>query len=507
MPPRLALATAVLLGAVLRFFPVWFGLPYSHARPDETTALAHALSILAGDPNPHFFNWPSLALYLFAGLFHVAAAVKGTLDSADYFVIARCASAFAGTATILVLWRLARRVTDDRVATFAAAFLAVAILHVRDSHFATTDVLMTLFVIACLSLVADGIASGSLRSIALAGVAGGLATSTKYSAAPLLLTVVAGWPGKGARWRHTGLFLLAFAAGFVIGTPYAVADFPTFRHDLLFERSHLAAGHTATDQGVGWLYHLTRSLPYGLGIPMYAAALAGIVPLLTRYRRSSLPLVIFAATFFTAIGSGRTVFFRYILPLMPLACLSAAVFVVSTTEWAARRFRSRARLVEALLIAVVAIPSLVNSVWMDVLLARTDSRVLAAEWLIGRLRPEDTMFDAGGDYTRLELGRTAFHEWQYDSVGASFVNAGGRTPDWIVLYDSPLRDYATTDPRLRALAASRYAVAYQVTATGASRESIFDPQDAFFLPIAGFGAVLRPGPDVTIYRLRSAEPR
>ena len=52
------------------------------------------------------------------------------------------------------------------------------------------------------------------------------------------------------------------------------------------------------------------------------------------------------------------------------------------------------------------------------------------------------MFDAGGDYTRLELGRTAFHEWQYDSVGASFVNAGGRTPDWIVLYDSPLRDHA-----------------------------------------------------------------
>jgi hypothetical protein len=35
-----ALAAIVLLGAALRLFPVWFGLPHAHARPDEETPLS-----------------------------------------------------------------------------------------------------------------------------------------------------------------------------------------------------------------------------------------------------------------------------------------------------------------------------------------------------------------------------------------------------------------------------------------------------------------------------------
>ena len=32
-----ALVLVVLFGAALRLFPIWFGLPYPHARPDEET--------------------------------------------------------------------------------------------------------------------------------------------------------------------------------------------------------------------------------------------------------------------------------------------------------------------------------------------------------------------------------------------------------------------------------------------------------------------------------------
>jgi len=37
---------------------------------------------------------------------------------------------------------------------------------------------------------------------------------------------------------------------------------------------------------------------------------------------------------------------------------------------------------------------------------------------------------------------------------------------------------------------------------GGSAAGIYDRQDAFFLPIAGFRDVERPGPDVRIYRRR-----
>ncbi len=50
----------------------------------------------------------------------------------------------AGSLTIVVLFRLARVVTDDVTAAIAAFFLAVVPLHVRESHFAMTDTLMTL---------------------------------------------------------------------------------------------------------------------------------------------------------------------------------------------------------------------------------------------------------------------------------------------------------------------------------------------------------------------------
>ena len=62
MNARVAILGALLTGAALRVYPVWFALPYGQARPDETTALGHAVAILAGDPNPHFFHWPSLTL-------------------------------------------------------------------------------------------------------------------------------------------------------------------------------------------------------------------------------------------------------------------------------------------------------------------------------------------------------------------------------------------------------------------------------------------------------------
>jgi hypothetical protein len=507
MRARAALAGVVLLGAALRLFPIWFGLPYPRARPDEGAALGIAAGIVAGDPNPHFFNWPSLTFYVFAGLFAAAGMVKPALAHADYVLIGRAASALAGTATILVLARLARRMADGTTALLAALFLAVAVLHVRDSHFATTDVLMTLFTVGSLALLLDAIAGGSVRAFAIAGIAGGLAVSTKYSAAAL----VAGLVGlAGHRWRgwtRPILFVCGIGAGFLAGTPYALADYRTFIADVRFESAHLATGHTV-NLGRGWIYHATHSLPYGLGPTLFVAALAGIPALWRHYRGAALTLFGFSAAFFVAIGSGYTVFFRYVLPLIPVACLSAAVAVRHGGAWLGPRFGFSASTGVAVLATAVALPSLASAVRLDLLLARTDSRVLAAAWLAPRLRPESTLHDAGGDYTKLDLARTPFHEWRFDADRNSFGHPDGLTPDWIVVYDSPLAGYTTVPGALRTLVSERYTLAYEVRAMrGRGRSAVFDQQDAFFAPIAGFGDVERPGPNVSVYRLTTAPPR
>ena len=511
---RHALAGIVILGAALRLFPIWFGLGYAQARPDESVAIGHTLGILAGDPNPHFFNWPSLTFYVFAGLFKVASILQVPLTLHTETLIARGFVALAGAATILVLARLARDVAGRATALVAALFLSVAILHVRDSHFATVDVLTTLFATASLALLISALQSDSIKAFALAGLAGGLATATKYSVALLVIPMAAAqlvrlyehrdrlWSVRA--WAPPIVFAAAFAGGFVAGTPYALIDAATFKTAFVNDSTQLSRGHNII-LGRGWSYHFMNTLPYGLGLPIFVASLAGWIPFVRHCRKPAIVIGAFAAAFYLAIGAGYTVFFRYLLPLVPIACLTAAILVTHLGSWLAARTHRSAAMVTAVLAALVAGPGLVNSVRIDTLLARTDTRILAAQWLKPRLRPDTTLYDAGGDFTLLDLGNTAFQRWAYDPKAHSFGAAGGATPDWIVIHEAPLMAYTWYEREIRLLLAEKYDVAHVETALqGRAVSRQYDMQDAFFLPIAGFTGVQRPGPTVWIFKRRDA---
>ena len=152
----------------------------------------------------------------------------------------------------------------------------------------------------------------------------------------------------------------------------------------------------------------------------------------------------------------------------------------------------------AALVGLLAAWPLANCVRFDRLLARTDSRAIAGEWLRARVRPDDALHEAGGVYAALDLSGAAFHRWSFEPATGSFGETGGRTPQWLVFEESPLWTYATVPTELRRLAAEYYTLVHNVTATNGG--GVYDIQDAFFMPIAGFGGVERPGPTVLIYR-------
>jgi 4-amino-4-deoxy-L-arabinose transferase-like glycosyltransferase len=519
---RAALVAIVVLGAVLRFFPIWFGFPYPHARPDEETAVGLALAMQGGDPNPRFFHWPSFTIYLFAALFAVMRAIRRALSwdgltVTGYVLAARSLVALCGTLTIVVLFRLARRTSGATVGLVAALLLAAALLHVRDSHFAMTDILMTLLVTASLARllhalddrIAVGTWNGGLRGFAIAGLLGGLAASTKYSAAVILIAMAAAQLVvlSKARWSlaalaPTALFTTALAAGFLAGTPYSILDAEKFSADLRFDFTHLSEGH-GVDLGRGWTYHATRSLPYGVGLPAFFAAIVGLLPLARELGRHAIVLGAFVVAFYLSIGSGYTVFFRYVLPLVPLVCLLSALGIRETVRWLAARTGASHTAMAVVLTGIVALPSIVGSVWFDLLLARTDTRVLAGDWIAPQLKPEDTLYDSGGNYSRLDLQRVRFHQWEFDPATGSFGHPQGNTPDWLVLHESPLQLYATTPPALRQLATDRYELVFTARATkGRAASAVYDLQDAFFLPMSDFETAERPGPTIRIYRLK-----
>jgi 4-amino-4-deoxy-L-arabinose transferase-like glycosyltransferase len=510
------LVLVLIAGCCLRVYGIWFGLPYLLARPDEDVAAGRAAAMLStGDANPHFFHWPSLTFYLFAAAYAIAGAAKAlfssdsALTAAEQIVIARCVVAGAGTATIFVVFRMGCRVAGETTGLLAAALMAVATLHVRESHFAMTDVLMTFLVTSSLALLlraVDEDGKRSRQSFAAAGILGGLAASTKYSAVAIVAPLVVIFFARTSRsflareaWLPSMAFGGMLLVGFIATTPYAVLDYSAFVNGFRFTFAHLAAGQNVI-LGRGWMYHATHSLPFGMGIIAFPAAIVGAFIAARDYRRHVVVLASFAVLLYLSIGSGYLVFHRYVLPLLPTACLFAAIAVRRGAMWLSRRANAGYPALLGLLAALTLVPGLVNSVWLDILLARADSRVVAAQWLERRIAPFDMVYDAGGRYVALDLSSVTIRRLTFDDASGSFKPVGQGSPAWLILYESPLSAYTATPAAVERLAGRDYVLAHTVPGTRRASAAVYDRQDLFFLPVWGLWAVDRPGPTVHIYR-------
>ena len=511
----------VALGAVLRLFPIWFGLPYL-SRPDEGVSTGIAMQMLNGRPNPEFFHWPSLTFYVLAAAYTLAGIGKvvlgygAVLNTPQEYIVGRAVMALIGAATLLALYSLARRVAGETVALIATALLAVAVLHVRESHFAMTDVMATFLVTLSLALLLCAFDEreprAALRTYTAAGFVAGLAVSSKYHAAAVAASMAAAQvllilrsprsvlrPGM---WMPSVLFALAAAAAFVVGTPYAVLDYRGFRHGFAEIFGYSMTGN-AIDLGLGWIYHLRRSLPFGMGMTAFAAAMGGLLILLRRHTRHGIILLSFVVAFYALVGSGRNVFFRYVLPIVPILCLSAALLVRQGSYWLARRYQFADRPILAAMVVIAVAPGLIASVWLDVLLARTDTRVIASRWLVQQLRDGDTVYDAGDSYGRLDLGNLRPVRQDFDFKTRSFQPPSAETPYWLVLPVSPMLMYGHSHGDVRELAGRDYEQVFEVRGTShRSPWAIYDEHDAFFMPMWGFWTVERPGPTIRIYRRR-----
>jgi 4-amino-4-deoxy-L-arabinose transferase-like glycosyltransferase len=528
-----ALAAIVVMAAALRFWGLAFGFPHPFARPDEEVIVDTALGILR-DPNPHFFDWPTLFMYAtsfaYAVLFAVERAIGGALTGPGVpkinlepvvFLVPRILSALLGTGTIAILYGSARELFSKRIALLAAGLLAVVFLHVRDSHFGVTDVPMTFVAIAAFWAGIRGATAGATPGrVALAGVLSGLAASTKYNAALILVpaaTAIAIDALRHPRWMKVAapaLVVLTLSAmiGFLAGTPYAALDVSTFTRAVLGVRSHLANGHVVMARG--WIYHLAFSLRYGVGVPLIVAAVIGIGCLAVRDPQSAALVIPFPVLYYVVLGSGLTVFVRYMIPIVPFLCLLAAISVDRGADLLARRIGGeRVRDFAAVaLAAAIAAPTFVSTVMFDRLMARTDTRAIAAEWIASRFPSGVSMYQNGYGYGHvLPVPLERFSQCTFDERTNRFERAGQPVgpPDLMVLLESPLSTYSRIPPRIAQIAAADYVPVIVFEGIAASRAdgAVYDQDDMFFAPFGGIGHARRPGPNVRIFERRTGEAR
>jgi dolichyl-phosphate-mannose--protein O-mannosyl transferase len=253
-----SLAFVILIGVVVRLWGIDFGLPQTSSRHDESLIIGQAMRYGLGDFNPHAYYYYSLYSYilfgfyvlyfgvgLFMGLFTNVASFVGefSLDPTIFYLISRIFSAFLGTASVYVIYKLAREIFEERVAIVSALFLSLTYLHVRESHFGKADVMATLLLLCSVFYILKIIKTKDYKNYLLAGLFAGLSASIKYFGVLLFvpLLVVHAYGFKDLRKVRVSefvdvffiSFVLAMAAGFVIGIPYSILDIKAYYFDVL----------------------------------------------------------------------------------------------------------------------------------------------------------------------------------------------------------------------------------------------------------------------------------
>jgi hypothetical protein len=340
------------IAGVLRYAGNLWGLPSSthlfSYHPDEYHSLRGAFALLgAGDPNPHFFNYGSLYLYL-ASAAAVLADSAGSLAGGashlatllhDWTLAARNLNMVCGVFTVLTVFFMVRRLYDWRVACVGGLAVAVMPLHVLHSHYATVDVPQALFIALTLLMAVRIAQSPRTGDYLLAGLCAGLAMSTKYNGALVILApLVAHFAAsrdeeKSVRllaWQPLAM-LVTMATVFAVTSPFTILDWAHARPDILFELQHMQAGEEPARSADpnGWLFHGQSLLMAATGAPVLA--LLGIIGLLRkRMVRPVLGPLLFGLLWFAMIGAANVRYQRYEMALVPLLGLliAAAPFAI-----------------------------------------------------------------------------------------------------------------------------------------------------------------------------------
>ena len=548
---QLGLLGIFLLACGVRFYGINFGLPNTLCRPDEEYLIMIALRFFSGDFNPHFFNYPTLYLYLLFGIylcyFLIRIALGGTvaeflteiaLSPTSFFLLARGFSAFLGALTTILVFLIVKRLFDNKTAVLSAFFMSVAYLHVRDSHFGTTDVAMTFFIMWATLSIITCYHTQKVRDYIIAGVLTGLATGTKYGGILLVFpTMLAYFMNHGEpllkqiKAKQLWLYGLTAVISFVISSPFILFDVTTFLKDFLYELHHVTKA-----QGViamrGWWYHSRYTLLYGVGWGMFLTSFAGVVISAKQDLRRALVLYLFPALFFLIAGQGYTVYLRYMLPLLPFICIASATFVVYLQNTFVKALTRKNLL--PILACIVAMPSLYNVMLFDCLISKTDNRVLVADWINRHIPAGSKIYRSGSLFGQVQLnfsiesleeqyqevlrkggtGRLlqikidhvkktepqgGYRDWKYDEHEGIF--AENFLPDYIILQKSPLTFRNDVPVQIMKLLQERYHLiqAFEVVNV-TSPDHWYNQMDAFYVPFIGFKDIERPGPNLYIYQ-------
>jgi hypothetical protein len=290
--------------------------------------------------------------------------------------------------------------------------------------------------------------------------------------------------------------------------------------------------------GSGWLYHLTFNLFHGLGWPLLFSSLAGIVVLFYGNWRNGLILCSFPVIYYVVIGKGYNVFARYTVPIVPFLCITGSIFASAILNKLDGLFRHRfGNILSTVVPLLIILPSAENVIQFDRLMTKEDNRLIARRWVHENVPKGSSIYQWGRtSYGNVQLRPTldtlkkglekavtegrqgtlyraaiehwkehdiqGYEPWVYDVELGEFKFVDEVTTGWphfIMVLLSPLGT-PTKPEQIQGALMELYQLERRFLAGDIGQENnLYDKQDAFYVPFAGFEGVERPGPNISVY--------
>ena len=466
------------------YFPSYAPKNLAHEQlpihPDEYVMVATPVNMaLRGTWNPYFFEYPSLIMNVNRVLFSLTGSLDG-YELADrqgrtlrvyaphsLYVFSRIWSLVGGMLQVACACALARMLSGKYAALCAGLLVAVSYTLVQHGHYTKPGPLalgmMMLAAWAALAALRTGDARSRRWLYILAGIATGLAATTRYNAAAVAPLVIAA--GLILLYRHRDRctrrgVLMAWAAMpivFLCGSPYILRDFALFWRDFQFivgvytTTGANVADHFLVDHNTGLVYLLVYVALFGLGLPAVSfAALSLVACLRGSENRARLGVgliggmvVLYAVVAMRTIRPGHSD--NLAMLMLPFVAVLAAV----GAAWLAARLPLPARLSMPILALLLIAQPLALSLSVMHVFSQPDTRHILLDWVHAKIPPGARFFLNG---TRsLPLDESLYPNFKQYEVYAEELPSGADY-DYMVYSDAIafdiLRSEAIVPPEL-----------------------------------------------------------
>ena len=403
------IAFILLIALSLRIWGLNYDLPYIY-HPDEPLSLSIIQPIfITSDPNPHFFEYPSVFYYLNALAYipyYLAGKLLGIFTSRtdilppmtlimgvskaqlpSTIIMGRMITVIFGIGCVALTYAIGKQLTGKTsIGLIAALMLAVAYPNVSLSRFISPDTFVVFFATASFLASVMIYQQGKTKYYLIAGICVGLTASTKYNGGlivlPMILAHFLRYGKLALKQRNIYLALLLCGVGFLIGTPFAVLDFPTFWAGMKFQAFHYSTGHPGMEGNTLKFY---LDYMWRTGGILYILSILGIFQgIYARSKEiillSSFPLVYFVFINLMVVRNDRT-----FLPLTPFLFILAASFLVYLFNKSAELVSKRKQNIIQIILYGISIIALLYPLFFlvnkTILLTSPNSRETSRIWI------------------------------------------------------------------------------------------------------------------------------